>query len=99
MQYASGEYVERLEGAGARISMSAVGNPYDNAKAESFFKTLKAVEVRLNSYQTFEEADANIGHFIEDVYNQKRLHSILGYLPAAEFQAAQAEKLTLTLVG
>ncbi len=99
VQYASGEYIEVLKSAGARISMSAKGNPYDNAKAESFFKTLKREEVRLNSYQTFEEARSNIGHFIKDVYNQKRLHSSLGYLPPAEFEAAEAEKLTLTLVG
>jgi len=51
----------------AKISMSAVGNPYDNAKAESFFKTLKQEEVYLKQYQTFEEAQANIGQFIEDV--------------------------------
>ncbi len=99
VQYASGEYVAELERVGARISMSGKGNPYDNAKAESFFKTLKREEVRLNSYQTFEEAEHNIGHFIEDVYNQKRLHSSLGYLPPVEFEAAQAERLTLTLVG
>ncbi len=79
--------------------MSAKGNPYDNAKAESFFRTLKREEVRLNSYRTFEEARSNISHFIEDVYNQKRLHSSLGYLPPVEFEAAETEKLTLTLVG
>ncbi len=90
VQYASGEYVETLESAEARMSMSAKGNPYDNAKAESFFKTLKREEVRLNSYRTFEEARRNIGHFIEDVYNQKRLHSSLGYLPPVEFETAES---------
>jgi len=99
VQYASGGYIGVLESAGARISMSAKGNPYDNAKAESFFRTLKREEVRLNSYRTFEEARSNISHFIEDVYNQKRLHSSLGYLPPVEFEAAETEKLTLTLVG
>lgn len=79
VQYASREYSEALESAGARISMSGKGNPYDNAKAESFFKTLKREEVYLKEYRTIEEADANIGHFIRDVYNQKRLHSSLGY--------------------
>lgn len=87
VQYASSAYVERLESIGALPSMSAKGNPYDNAKAESFFKTLKREEVYLKDYRTFGEAEANIGQFIEDVYNQKRLHSSLGYLPPAEFEA------------
>lgn len=69
---------ERLESVGARVSMSGKGNPYDNAKAESFFKTLKTEEVYLKEYRTLEEAEANIGHFIEEVYNLKRLHSSLG---------------------
>ena len=97
VQYASTAYVERLTQAKARISMSAKGNPYDNAKAESFFKTLKAEEVYLNDYRTLHDAEANIGSFIEDVYNTKRLHSSLGYVPPAEFEAAQADKETLTL--
>ena len=87
VQYASSAYVARLESVGALPSMSAKGNPYDNAKAESFFKTLKREEVYLKEYRTFTEAEANIGQFIEDVYNQKRLHSSLGYLPPAEFEA------------
>jgi transposase InsO family protein len=86
VQYASAAYVNRLTGAGARISMSAVGNPYDNAKAESFFKTLKREEVYLNQYDSFAEAEANLGHFIEEVYNAKRLHSSLGYRPPIEFE-------------
>ena len=95
VQYASGDYVRRLEGAGARISMSAKGNPYDNARAESFFRTLKREEVRLKRYETFEEARSNVGHFIEAVYNQKRLHSSLGYLTPVEFEASQTGELTL----
>ncbi len=87
VQYASLAYVARLEQAGARVSMSAKGNPYDNAKAESFFKTLKREEVNLQDYRTFAEAEANLGHFIEAVYNQTRLHSSLGYLPPVEFEA------------
>ncbi len=86
VQYASGEYVTRLVEIGASPSMSKAGCPYDNAKAESFFKTLKKEEVYLNQYQNFEEARANLGIFLEDVYNQKRLHSSLGYLPPTEFE-------------
>ena len=90
VQYASLAYVARLEQAGARVSMSDKGNPYDNAKAESFFKTLKREEVYLQEYRTFAEAEANLGHFIEAVYNQKRLHSSLGYLQPVEFEAASS---------
>ncbi len=88
VQYASGDYAGRLVSVGARVSMAAPGNPYENAKAESFFKTLKCEEVYLQDYRTFAEAEATIGRFIEDVYNAKRLHSSLGYLPPAEFEAA-----------
>jgi putative transposase len=90
VQYASGEYVSRLEEVGARISMAAVGNPYENAKAESFFRTLKLEEVYLKDYRDFEEAQESIGKFIEEVYNEKRLHSSLGYLPPVEFEASYA---------
>ncbi len=93
VQYASSEYVLQLEDAGARMSMAAVGNPYENAKAESFFRTLKMEEVYLKDYQDFEEAYENIGQFIEEVYNEKRLHSSLGYLPPVEFEAINALKV------
>ena len=63
---------------------------HENAKAERFFRTLKHEEVYLNQYDSFTDADAHIGHFIEDVYNIKRLHSSLGYLPPVEFEAAYA---------
>lgn len=92
VQYASAEYVLRLEQAGAQISMAAVGNPYENAKAESFFRTLKMEEVYLKDYYDFEEAHENIAQFIEEVYNEKRLHSSLGYLPPVEFEALHALK-------
>jgi putative transposase len=92
VQYACAEYVERLEEAGARISMATVANPYENAKAESFFRTLKLEEVYLKDYRDFEEAHENIGEFIEEIYNEKRLHSSLGYLPPVEFEALHALK-------
>jgi putative transposase len=91
VQYASADYIARLMVAGARPSMSATGNPYDNAKAESFFKTLKYEEVYLKQYATFGEAEANISQFIDDVYNTKRLHSSLGYRPPAEFELVSAQ--------
>jgi putative transposase len=86
VQYASTEYVARLHSIEARVSMSGVGNPYDNAKSESSFKTLKCEEVSLKQYQTFQEAEENIRALIEDVYNTKRLPSSLGYLPPTEFE-------------
>ena len=90
VQYASAAYVARLTDVGAAISMAAVGNPYENAKAESFFKTLRGEEVSLNHYQTFHEAEANLGRFIAEVYNAKRLHSSLGYRPPIEFEEIHA---------
>jgi putative transposase len=89
VQYASADYVGRLASVGVRVSMAAVGNPYEHAQAESFFKTLKCAEVYLQQYRTFAEAVADVGRFIEDVYNTKRLHSSIGYLPPAEFEAAE----------
>ena len=89
-QYASKLYVQRLEDHEIVISMSRKGNPYDNAFAESFIKTLKAEEVYCNEYETLEQAQADIGHFLEFVYNAKRLHSALGYQPPEEFEAAFA---------
>lgn len=87
VQYASSAYVARLASIGAHISMSAKGNPYDNAKAESFFKTLKREEAYLNQYETFADAEGHIGHFIDDVYNQKRLNSSLGYRLPNEYES------------
>lgn len=88
---ASQASVERLGAISAQISMAATGNPYENAQAESFFKTLKREEVYLNEDRTFAEAEANLGHFIEAVYNQKRFHSSLGYCPPMEFEQIQVE--------
>jgi len=86
VQYAATAYVERLAEEGITSSMSRRGNPKDNAFAESFMKTLKVEEVHMNEYQTFEEAYDNIKEFIEQVYNEKRLHSGIGYMPPNEFE-------------
>jgi transposase InsO family protein len=86
VQYASQEYTEILKQHQATISMSRKGNPYDNAACESFMKTLKNEEVYRNEYRDFPEACSSIGEFLVLVYNQKRLHSALGYVPPAEFE-------------
>jgi putative transposase len=86
VQYASNEYVDQLKGLGIKISMSRKGNPYDNAFAESFMKTLKAEEVYLKEYKSFDGAYNNIKEFIDSVYNNKRLHSSIGYMPPNEFE-------------
>jgi putative transposase len=87
VQYAATVYVELLAAHGARISMSRRGNPYDNATCESFLKTLKYEEVYRSEYRDLDEARRSIGVFLEKVYNQKRLHSALGYRPPVEFEA------------
>jgi transposase InsO family protein len=99
VQYANAAYIKRLQEIDALPSMSRIGNPYDNAKAESFFKTLKRQEVYLNDYRTLRDAEANLGRFIDDVYNIKRLHSSLGYLPPIEFEARQAAKIAMMPTG
>ncbi len=91
-QYACSDYVDRLKQAGITISMSRRGNPYDNARAESFFKTVKYAEVHINEYRTLSEARENLSHFLEVVYNAKRLHSSLGYVPPVEFEEAHYQK-------
>jgi transposase InsO family protein len=91
VQYASHAYTEMLKQHHATISMSRKGNPYDNAACESFMKTLKQEEVYRNEYRDFNDAHASIGEFLERVYNQKRLHSALGYLPPAEFETGTTQ--------
>jgi putative transposase len=86
VQYACTAYVDLLKQHGMAISMSRRGNPYDNAQAESFMKTLKYEEVYRTEYRDLTEAYASISEFIERVYNEQRLHSALGYVPPAEFE-------------
>jgi putative transposase len=86
VQYASRDYTQVLEQRGIRISMSRGGNVYDNSLAESFIKTLKYEEVYRTEYHNLEEAKASIEQFLEKIYNQKRLHSALGYRPPREFE-------------
>jgi transposase InsO family protein len=87
VQYACGDYVARLAAHGITPSMSRVGNPYDNAKAERFMRTLKEEEVDGSAYRDIEEARPKIGWFIETVYNRQRLHSALDYLTPEEYEA------------
>ena len=93
VQYASQAYTEMLKQHQAIISMSRKGNPYDNAACESFMKTLKYEEVYRNEYRDFHDAHTSIGEFLELVYNQKRLHSALGYVPPAESRMALPNEL------
>jgi putative transposase len=91
-QYASGDYTDLLKENGIVISMSRKGNPWDNAACESFMKTLKYEEVHRNEYRDLAEARSAIREFLEKVYNQKRLHSAIGYVPPAEFEAFAAQQ-------
>jgi putative transposase len=97
VQYACGDYTALLLAHGIQISMSRRGNPYDNAQAESFMKTLKWEEVYLAEYQNLHEARRGIGSFIEAVYNRKRLHSSLDYLPPVELEQQLQPSVSLTV--
>jgi len=96
VQYACGDYTQRLLAAGVQPSMSRPGRPWDNAYAESFMKTLKLEEVDGSAYRDIEDARGRIGEFIERVYNRQRLHSALRYLSPEEFEAKQTDLSTLS---
>jgi putative transposase len=89
VQYACGDYIERLQAAGIQPSMSRAGCPYDNAMAESFMKTLKVEEVDGRLYRDLDHARTEIGQFIDTIYNRQRLHSALDYLSPVEFETGQ----------
>jgi len=89
-QYASGDYTDLLQAHGCQISMSHKASPWENAGCESWMKTLKSEEVYRQEYRDLAEARASITQFIDQVYNQKRLHSALGYRPPVEFEHAVA---------
>ena len=86
IQYASTDYVKELNKNDFKISMASKGNPYENAYAESFIKTLKHEEVNLWDYRTIEDVAERVPFFLQEVYNKKRLHSALGYQPPDEFE-------------
>lgn len=94
VQYACEEYTALLQAHGIRISMSRKGNPYDNAFAESFMKTLKSEEVHRNEYRDLADAKHRIGRFLVVVYNRQRLHSALGYRPPTEFEALASRQVS-----
>ena len=87
-QYASGDYTDLLKAHGCEISMSHKASPWENAGCESWMKTLKYEEVYRQEYRDLAEARASLARFIDKVYNQKRLHSALGYRPPVEFERA-----------
>jgi len=91
VQSAASDYSNLLEGCHVRISMASQGNPEENGYAERLIRTIKEEEVDLSEYSDFANAYAQIGHFIEEVYQRKRIHSTLDYITPVEFEAAWQE--------
>jgi putative transposase len=87
LQYACQDYTDLLKDAEVQISMAAVGKPEENGFAERLMRTIKEEEVELSEYANFHDAYQHIGRFLDDVYTRKRIHSALGYLTPAEFEA------------
>lgn len=98
VQYAATAYVEVLQAAGIQISMAEVGHAEQNGYAERVIRTIKEEEVQLSEYQDFEDAQRQIGHFIDEVYLTKRIHSSLGYLTPAEFEAQWRKEQTASIL-
>jgi transposase InsO family protein len=99
VQYACWDYTELLLNAGVRISMAAVGKPEENGYAERLMRTIKEEEVDLSDYRDFHDARAHVGRFLDDVYTRKRIHSALGYLTPAEFEAQWVEQRAAQLAA
>jgi putative transposase len=85
VQYAATDYVARLQALAVQVSMATVGKPEENPYAERLIRTIKEEEVYLSDYQDFTDAHQQLGRFLDDVYNCKRIHSALGYLTPLEF--------------
>ncbi len=92
VQYAATAYVDLLKSREVKISMASVGEPEENGYAERLMRTIKEEEVDLSEYEDFADAQRGLGGFLDDVYNRKRIHSSLGYLTPAEFEAEWREK-------
>ena len=99
IQYAATTYTQLLQGKAIRLSMAAQGAPTENAFAERLMRTLKEEEVYLHEYQDYDDARAHIARFLDDVYMHKRLHSALGYVPPAEFEANYRQAQSVALKG
>jgi len=98
LQYAATDYVQVLQTAQVQISMAEVGHAEQNGYAERVIRTIKEEEVYLTEYRDYEDALAQIGHFIDDVYLTKRIHSALGYLTPAEYEAQWQKQQTASIL-
>jgi len=99
VQYAANDYVSRLQAVGSQISMAAVGAPEENGYAERLMRTIKEEEVDLSDYQNYADALRQLGPFLDDVYNHKRIHSSLGYLTPVEFEQRWRAEQHIEAIG